>query len=331
MNRAVTSLFLAAALLAPACKKDEKKKVGDTPADKPSPTAAADAGAAAQPAGDAALIERGRYMADVAGCMHCHTAIGPKGPDLDKAWAGGLEIQEKFGTWRSPNISQDKDTGIGGWTDQQIIDAIREGKRPTGNQLFAIMPYLFYNRMSNDDVRALVAFMRTLPAIPNKVERATDLKLPPMPAPPPTGQPPDKADPVAYGSYLASLMHCGMCHTPMKKDGTFDMERMFAGGFPMELPPVMGEGILYTPNLTPDEKTGIAAYTEEDMIRAVKEMKKKDGKQIMPPMAFYQSGWYRLEDGDAKALAAFFKSLKPIVNQVPKSTFVPKGPPPPAP
>ena len=79
------------------------------------------------------------------------------------------------------------------------------------------------------------------------------------------------------------------------------------------------------------EKTGIGAYTEEDIIRSLKEMKKKDGSPIMPPMALYQSGWYRLEDGDARAIAAFFKSLKPIVNRVPKSTFKPAGPPPGAP
>jgi cytochrome c553 len=317
--RAVTSLFLAAALLAPACKKDDKKKAAAPEKDGPAMTADAGAGAD-KPAGDTAVIERGRYIADVAGCQNCHTALGPSGPVLEKAWAGGLEIKEKFGTWRSPNITPDKDTGIGSWTDQQIIDAVREGKRPTGDQLLPIMPYPFYNKLSNDDARALVAFMRTLPAISNKVERATGLKLSPMPVPPPTGDGPDKSDAVAYGGYLAGLMHCGMCHTPLKKDGSFDMARMFAGGFPMELPPVMGEGILYSPNLTPDEKTGLAAYTEEDLIRAVKEMKKKDGRPIMPPMAFYQTGWYRLEDADGKALAAFFKSLQPIANKVPAAS-----------
>lgn len=327
------SLFLVAALLAPACKKD-KKKPADKPADKPAVAADAGAGAGAEkPAGDPALVERGKYLADLMGCQHCHTPFGPNGPDLDKAWAGGLEIPEKFGTWRSPNISMDKDTGIGGWTDQQIIDAIREGKRPTGDGLFPIMPYLFYNAMSNDDARALVAFMRTVPAISNKVERATDLKIPKIPAPPPTGQAPDKADPVAHGGYLVSLMHCGACHTPMKKDGSPDMAKMFAGGFPMELP-MMGEGVLYSSNITPDEKTGIGAWSEEDVTRAIREMKKKDGTPILPPMALYQTGWYRIEDGDMKAIAAFLKTgIKPIANAVPKSTFKPKAPggaPPPA-
>src|SRR5687768_11352004 len=122
MNRAATSLFLAATLLAPACKKDDKKKADAPKPDKPAATADAGAGAAGEkPAGDAALIERGRYVADVSGCMHCHTPFGPKGPDLSKAWAGGLEMTEKFGTSRSLNITPDKDTGIGDWTDQQII------------------------------------------------------------------------------------------------------------------------------------------------------------------------------------------------------------------
>jgi mono/diheme cytochrome c family protein len=328
MNRAVTSLFLAAALLAPGCKKDEKKKADAPKPDKPAAAADAGAGAAGEkPAADAALLERGRYVADVAGCMHCHTAIGPNGPVLDEAWAGGLEVTEKFGTWRSPNITPDNDTGIGSWTDQQIIDAIREGKRPTGDTLLPIMPYPFYNQMSNDDARALVAFMRTVPAVSKRVERATGLKLPPVPVPAATGEAPNKADPVAYGGYLASVMHCAMCHTPLGKDG-LDMSKAFAGGFPFELPPQIGTGVIYSPNITPDEKTGIGAYTEEDVIRSVKEMKKKDGSPIMPPMALYQTGWYRLEDADGKALAAFLKSLKPVANKVPKSTFKMAAPPP---
>jgi hypothetical protein len=228
---------------------------------------------------------------------------------------------------RSTNITPDPETGIGKWTDEQIIAAVREGKRPDGTMIKAIMPYLFYNVMSDDDARALVAFLRTVPPVANKVERSTDIKIPDIPAPRPTGKPPGD-DPVARGAYYASLMHCVMCHTPPGKDGMPDMSKAFAGGFPMEIP-LMGPGVLYSSNITPDKKTGIGAWSDEEIARALREMKKKDGSPILGPMALYQTGWYRLEEEDMKGIVAFLRSLKPIASKVPKSTFKPQGGPPP--
>lgn len=140
------------------------------------PAPADDAGAAA-PAADEALIAQGKRIALVTGCPSCHTAFGPNGPDLAKAWAGGLEVPDAAGTWRSPNITPDKKTGIGGWSDAQIAAAIREGVRPDGSRLYAIMPYPC-DRMTDADVAALVAYMRTLPAIENVVQGNADLKIP---------------------------------------------------------------------------------------------------------------------------------------------------------
>jgi len=325
---------LAAMTAVGGCKKEQKK--ADPPDDKAATdtpttdTPATDTPPATdKPAADPAVVERGKYLADVMGCVHCHTPFGPNGaPDLNKAWAGGLEVPEKFGTWRSSNITPDPETGIGKWTDEQIIAAVREGKRADGTMIKPIMPYLFYNALSDDDAKALVAFLRTVPAVANKVERATDLKLPDIPAPKPAGKPPGD-DPVARGAYFTSLMHCVMCHTPPGKNGMPEMSKAFAGGFPMEIP-FMGTGVLYSSNITPDKKTGIGAYTDEQIASALREMKKKDGKPIVGPMAMYQTGWYRLEDEDVKGIVAFLRSLKPIANKVPKSTFKPKagGPPP---
>ncbi len=321
---------LAAMTAVGGCKKQEKKAEADKPVtDSPDTPATDTPPATDKPAADPAVVERGKYLADVMGCVHCHTPFGPNGaPDLNKAWAGGLEVPEKFGTWRSPNITPDPETGIGKWTDEQIIAAVREGKRPDGTALKLVMPYLFYNALSDDDARALVAFLRTVPEVSNKVERATDLKLPDIPAPKPAGKPPGD-DPVARGAYFTSLMHCVMCHTPTGKDGMPDMSKAFAGGFAMEIP-FMGTGVLYSSNITPDKKTGIGDYSDEQIASALREMKKKDGKPIVGPMAMYQTGWYRLEDEDVKGIVAFLRSLKPIANKVPKSTFKPKagGPPP---
>jgi mono/diheme cytochrome c family protein len=179
MNRTVIiSMALAALCLGPlGCKKKEKNEapapVAVTPPPKP----------VEPPKPDPKLVARGAYVANIAGCVLCHTGIGERGPDMDNAWAGGLEIAEKFGTWRSPNITQSKDNGIGGWTDEQILASIREGKRPGGEMLYPVMPYPFYNTMSDDDGKALVAFLRTLPANEKKVERTGELPLPKIPTP----------------------------------------------------------------------------------------------------------------------------------------------------
>lgn len=327
-------LLLSLSLSFAACKKDEKTKDEPPPAQNDQanadetkvPAAGSDEPAANADTSDA-LLERGAYLMALMGCENCHTPFGANGaPDSSKAYAGGLEIPESFGTWRSPNITQDKETGIGAWTDEQIIAAIREGKRPDGEGLFPIMPYPFYNTMSDDDAKAMVAYLRNIPAISNVVERTTELKLPKIPVPPAKGDAPDTSDPVAHGGYLASLMHCAVCHTPMGPQG-LDMSKAFAGGMKLEIP-MLGEGALYTANLTPDEKTGIGTWTDDEIIAAVKQMKKRDGSIIMPPMAMYQKGWFSMTDKDAKDLVAFLRSLPPIENEVPKSTFKPNGGPP---
>lgn len=325
MRIGLIGLAAAVAIAAPACKKDTEQKPATATDD--AAAAATDTDKADDDQAEASkLVEHGKYVADMMGCVGCHTPFGPNGPDLDKAWAGGLEVPEKFGTWRSPNITQDEATGIGTWTDQQIIDAVREGMRPDGERMFPIMPYPHYNVMSDDDAKALVAFLRTIEPISNKVERVHDLKIKPVEVPPAKGEKPNVDDPVAYGEYVASLMHCEMCHTPMTPKGP-DMSKRYAGGFPFELP-MMGEGVVYSSNITPDEETGIGTWTDEDIATAIREMKSKDGSVILPPMAIYQSMWYGLKDEEVNAVAAYLKSIPAVKNKVPENTFKPKGPPP---
>jgi mono/diheme cytochrome c family protein len=277
---------------------------------------------------DPAVIERGAYLANnVMGCPICHTPVNPDfTPRMDMAYAGGLEIPEPFGTWRSPNITQDRKTGIGGWKDEEIIVAIREGKRPDGSQMFPIMPYLYYNRLSDADAKALVTFLRTVKPVENQVAGTPDLKLPKIPAPKPAGAEP-AADEVARGDYLATLMTCAHCHSPVTKEGAPDMSRAYAGGAELHLPPVMGTGALFAPNLTPHPKTGLQA-TEEQIVAAIMEGKKIDGSPIYGPMSFLGNAWRGMKKEDALAVARFLKSLKPIDNKVPASTFKPAAPPP---
>lgn len=322
------------------CKK--KENAGDnattgsgsaTSSDKGSGSAVVAAGsgsAAAEPAVDPKLVARGEYLASMLGCPFCHMPMGPKGPDFSRPYAGGLEVTEPFGTWRAPNITPHKGSGIGTWTDVQIMAAIREGVRPDGSKLFPIMPYPNYNRMTDDDATALVAFLRSVPAVDNVVAPTKDLKLPQIPAPKPANAPDPVDDPVKHGEYLVTLMHCNNCHAAVSKDGIPDMTRPFSGGMKMELP-MIGTGVLHASNITSDKATGIGSWTEDQVAAAIKTLTRPDGTVIQGPMQFYLAGWSRMEDRDLKAIAAFVKQIPADKNKVAKSTFkqtVPMGPPP---
>ena len=266
-----------------------------------------------------ALVERGAYVAKLAGCGSCHTPLGPKGPDFSKAYAGGLEMPDVIGTWRSPNITPDKGSGIGGWTDEQIIASIREGVRPDGGPLYPIMPYLNYNRMTDADAKALVAFLRSLKPIANDVLPTKNLKMPQPPAPKPANEPDDAAH---HGEYLATLMLCNHCHATPGPDNAPQPDKMFAGGLAFTMP-MLGKGTLYAANISSDPATGIGKWTEEQIAAAIKTMMKPDGKIIQGPMLFLQGGWAQLDDTDVKAVAAYIKKQPAVVNKVPASTFKP--------
>jgi len=305
------------------CKKKDDKK--ETPPPPPPPTATADAAAAEPPGPDPQLVARGAYLVKAGACLVCHTAMGPTGPDLANIGGGGLEMKEKFGVWRSPNITPDKGTGIGNWTDDQIASAIREGIRPDGAKLTPIMPYMNYNAMTDDDVKAVVTFLRTLKPVERQVAKS-EIKMAAIPAPKPANQPPGD-DPIKQGEYMASIMLCNHCHWTPNKDfsGPAGPDKMFSGGLPMEMPP-LGTGTLFTANITSDPDTGIGKWTEEQILTALKTMQKPDEKMIQGPMLFMQSMWSQLEDKDLKNVAAFIKKLPPVKNKVAKSTFKPHPP-----
>lgn len=327
-------IVTAALALAAGCKKKDENKTPPPPppsgsGDMAGSGSGSGSGSAAAPAVDPKLVERGAYLAKASACLVCHTALGPTGPDLANAGAGGLEFKEKFGTWRTPNITPDKGTGIGNWTDEQIIAAIREGVRPDGAKLIAMMPYMNYNVLTDDDAKALVAFLRTLKPVERTVAKS-EVKMESPPAPkPPNAAPGD--DPAKKGAYYASLMLCNHCHWTPNKDFTAPAgpDKMFSGGLPMELPPMMGTGVLFARNITSDPETGIGKWTEEQIFAAIKMMQKPDKTLIQGPMTFMQGSWSQMDDADIKLVAAFIKALPPVKNKIPPHTFKPAagGPP----
>lgn len=256
------------------------------------------------------LLERGTYlMKSIVACGNCHTPKTAKGlPDQTREFAGFLVNDVKPMKAYAPNITQDKETGIGSWTDAQIISAIREGKRPDGSLIGPPMPIHLYSKISDRDVKALVAYMRQVKPIRLKSPKSIYR----IPLPPTWGlnisNVPEvsKDDPVKYGEYLAGpLGHCIECHTPMVK-GHFDYKNQLgAGGFKFTGP----WGLSVSANITPHEH-GLKGASDARIKKAITQGKREDGSPLLPPMGF----WYykNIADSDLNAIIAYLRSLKPV-------------------
>jgi mono/diheme cytochrome c family protein len=263
---------------------------------------------------------RGAYLSKLMGCPACHS------PDPARPYAGGLAGREPAGVWRAGNLTPHAATGLGRWTDAQIIAAIRDGVRPDGRALHPIMPYRYYRRLTDADARALVAFLRALAPIDHAVapgDPAVAPAPPPAPPRPATAPPPGPAE---RGEYLVALMHCASCHATPGGPGA-----PLAGGKPMQ--PFgaglvsLGTGTLIASNITPDRETGIGAWTAGDIARSIAALVRPDGTVIRGPMQLYAAGWSAIDERDLAAIAAYLKRLPPVRHQVPEATFEPHGAP----
>lgn len=268
-----------------------------------------------------AEVARGKYVFGAAGGCGCHTE--PKGP----VNAGGRKFVGPFGTVYSANITPDAQTGIGGWTDDQIITAIRNGRRPNGERILPVHPFTSFNGMADDDVRALVAFLRTVPPVrrantPKKISvpMFESVFLPvwlstfaatetPRPAAPTPG--------LARGEYLVrGIGHCGECHTPRSAlTMAVDTSRFLAGNSKRTGP----EGQA-APNITPDAATGIGTWSEEQIATYLATGNRPDGdvagglmgENIQGTLAGYKD----LTPADLHAIAQFLKSIPPVKNKI---------------
>ena len=262
--------------------------------------------APSQAQGDA-RVERGRYLVEsIAACGNCHTPQGPGGPQLDKTLAGGFLAEEKPFTAYAPNITPDRETGIGGWTDAQIVASIREGRRPDGSLIGPPMPIGLYRGLSDNDVAAMVAYLRTVKPVKNVVPRSVYR----MPLPPSYGPPVgrvadvDPRDRIAYGAYLAGpLGHCTECHSTPGPQGAPDLQnRLGAGGMVFTGP----WGTSVASNITP---SGLRGYSDAALKKVITAGLRPDGSRLKPPMgtAYYA----RMTEADLDALVAYLRSLPP--------------------
>lgn len=266
--------------------------------------------AVAQPAGAETPLERGAYLMNgIAACGNCHTPKG--GPMAGRELAGGMKFDEAPFVVYVPNITPDRETGIGAWTDEELIAAIRDGRKPDGSLVRPPMPMMFYRSISDRDVRALVAYMRNVPATRQAVPKEATYRIPLPPSyGPPVKDVPDvpKTDKVAYGRYLSDVGHCMECHTPRGQQG-LDMARVGAGGEHFEGP----WGVSVAANITPHRETGIGTWTDAEIKRAITEGVRRDGTKLKPPMGF--AAYKNINNEDLDALVAYLRSLKPVGNR----------------
>ena len=263
-----------------------------------------------------ARMERGEYLVkSVTGCLFCHSQLDPatRGlPIKDGTIGAGRSWASEGIEWLStPNITPDRETGAGSWTDDMLARAIREGISHDGRALFPIMPYSNYQKMSDEDLASVITYIRSLAAVrqaqtpsavPFPVNRFINAVPQPVHDPVP---PPDLSTPEKRGAYLATLASCADCHTAMDSRGQFIPGMEFAGGntFMHE-----GREQRAAANITP-AVNGIPYYTEELFLEVFRtgRVREREISDVMP------WGVYRtMTDEDLKAIYAFVKTLKPV-------------------
>ena len=230
--------------------------------------------------------ERGAYLVNsIVACGNCHTPKGPDGHALaDQELSGRFMVDLPGIHAVAPNITPDNDTGIGKWTDEQIVNAIRNGKRPDGTVIGPAMPIVFYRNMSDFDVLAIVAYLRSVKAANHAVEKSTYKN----PLPESYGPTVDHvagvamSDRAAYGANLASIGHCMACHTPMV-NGKLDMSRAGAGGRELPAP---GGGTIISANLTSANPEGVSKWTDAEVKNTITTGVRPDGRRLVSTMAF---------------------------------------------
>lgn len=263
-------------------------------------------------------VVRGEYVYRAAGGCTCHSD-----PDNDEfSLAGGRPIKTPFGTIYGPNITPDPKTGIGGFSDEDFVRAMREGLSPKGEPYYPVFPYTSFTKMTDQDLADLKAYLFSLPPV-EKENRAPEFRFPysnrssvsvwrGLYFDPKRFEPrDDRSAEWNRGAYISeALAHCVECHTPRTLLGATDDTRYYAGS-------VDGPEGQLAPNITPDEKTGIGGWSEPDIVWFLQTGFKPDGDDAQGLMGeIIEHGYRHLEEPDLKAIAVYLKALEPIENEV---------------
>ncbi len=279
---------------------------------------------AAAPPGQTGDAARGKYIANIAGCWGCHgqNLAGYRdggGQEQPESAPYGQAFGGPFGLVTAKNLTPEQETGLGKWTDADIEKALREGKTPEGEQLYPIMPYPNLAGLSDQDMRDLIAYLRSVPAVKNTVPE-NKLNGPVPPAPP--ARPYPQSAPTtgtARGEYLVlNVAGCGDCHTTTGPNGAPDRAKFLAGN---AVPTSKGYQLAW--NLTPDQKTGLGSWTAQQVATELKTGNRPYKGPVTGLMAevvgvghpaFQGFGYSQMTDADALAIGQYLKTIPPVEN-----------------
>lgn len=263
-------------------------------------------------AADEGAVARGAYIFAAADCAGCHTDVKHQGKPL----AGGRALETPFGTFYSPNITPDKEHGIGGWSEADFHRALREGKDDDGDYLYPVFPYGSFTGMTDQDIADLYAYLMAQPPLPQS-DKPNAVHFPfnwrflligwrllyfhEGPLQPVAGA----SEEWSRGRYLAeAVAHCQECHTPRNFLGGLERGAAYAGN-------PHGPDNQKAPNITADPQTGIGKWSVGDIETVLKTGITPDFDTVGSGMGEVVKGTAKLTDADRHAIAVYIKSLPP--------------------
>ena len=260
------------------------------------------------------VAEQGHYLAIAGNCVSCHTHPG------GRPFAGGLEFDTPFGTLYSTNITPDPGTGIGKWSEQDFVSALRSGVRPDGQHLYPAFPYTAFTKVSDADAHALFVYLRTLPPV-QAVAPENKLRFP-------YSQRwllgmwkmlyftqgrfvPDKGKTAQWnrGAYLVqALTHCDACHAARNFVGAEGSDPVMSGGEYTAAVSADEQRMWATPNLT-SAHTGLQSWSAQDLTDYLKIGRNSFAETFGPMNEVIMNSTRNLSNSDVQAIAAYLKSL----------------------
>ena len=276
-------------------------------------------------------VARGEYLAKhVAVCIDCHSTrdwsyyAGPLKEGTEGM--GGDLFDESAGLPGSLYAKNITPAALSTWTDGEIYRTITTGVNKYGEPLFPFMPYQSYASMDPEDVKAIIAYIRTLKPIVNDVPKRSlnfpmNLIVRTIPHDATPSKRPSESDTLAYGKYMLKIGGCGDCHTPADK-GTPLPGMFLAGGFEFPLPNI---GLIRSANITPDNETGIGKWTEDDFVKFFKNYDNPDLKHLrvdpgQPNTVMPKFMYAGMKVEDLRAIYKYLRSVQPVHHVVEKFT-----------
>ncbi len=260
----------------------------------------------ARAASSAETIAQGKALSEAGGCASCHTA------DPAKPFAGGKRIETPFGGVYSPNLTPDRDTGIGAWSDEEFFRALHYGVAPDGSRYYPAFPYPYFTKLTRNDILSIRAYLATLTSIRSKtlspelwwpLNYRVVMRLWNWLFFRPGIFQPDQTKSTEWnrGSYLvSSVAHCGACHTPKNILGGDRRGRDLAGG--------MVNGY-FAPRLDAATRSGLKSWSVDDIIEYLQSGRNAKSHAGGPMAEVVVNSTSKISDADVRAIAVYLKDL----------------------